>query len=303
MRRTAPRLLLAAVMTAATVTATAPPAAAEPPFVGWTALLPSLSLPYDPSSADDCVAGRIRCVDKVIRDMTRRFDALVERCDHDAVFSLAYLRTTEEYRRAASTPGFFADPPFVNHEDVLFARYYTAAYDAWHADRIAEVPPAWRVAYDAADRRRVAGSGNLLLGINAHVNRDLAFVLASIGLTAPDGSSRKPDHDQVNVFLNRVTEPMLAEAAKRLDPTMDDAGTPYGLSYTTLMQLLVTWREAAWRNAERLVSAPDRAAQDRVAQEIEDSAAAQARAIVAEYSYVPPVSSSAARDAFCAVHA
>jgi hypothetical protein len=37
----------------------------------------------------------------------------------------------------------------------------------------------------------VTGSGDLLLGISAHVNRDLPFVLASLGLVAPDGTSRK----------------------------------------------------------------------------------------------------------------
>ena len=55
--------------------------------------------------------------------------------------------------------------------------------------------PARGRSHDAAKGRQVTGLGNLLLGMNAHINRDLPFVLYSIGLTAPDGSSRKPDHD------------------------------------------------------------------------------------------------------------
>src|SRR5687768_10421492 len=73
--------------------------AEEPPFVGWTALLPGLTTAYEPSSDNDCAAGRTRCVDAVIREMRRRFDPLARACDHDAIFSLTYLRTTEEYRR------------------------------------------------------------------------------------------------------------------------------------------------------------------------------------------------------------
>jgi hypothetical protein len=105
----------------------------------------------------------------------------------------------------------------------------------------------------------VTGSGDLLLGISAHVNRDLPFVLASIGLVAPDGTSRKADHDRINVMLNKVQEPLLAEQAARFDPDMAVPATPYGLGYTGLMQTLMVWREAAWRSAERLVAAPDAA--------------------------------------------
>src|SRR5829696_7167335 len=123
--------------------------AEDAPFVGWSALLPGLSLPYDPTSADDCIAGRVQCVDRTIREMTRRFDDLATSCDHAAIFSLTYLRVTEEYRRTVDEP-FFDDTPFVNHEDTVFAHYYFAAFDAWNDGRIAEVPPAWRIAFEAA---------------------------------------------------------------------------------------------------------------------------------------------------------
>ena len=72
---------------------------------------------------------------------------------------------------------------------------------------------------------------------------------------APDGSSRKPDYVKVEDFLNRATEAMLAEAAQRFDPTLDDANDPVGLGYLATFQLISGWRENAWRNAERLVSA------------------------------------------------
>ena len=161
--------------------------AEDPPFVGWSALLPGLSLPYDVTSPDDCIAGRVQCVNRVIREMTRQFEPLASSCDHDAIFSLTYLRVTEEYRRTVEDPTFFDDTPFVNHEDVVFAGYYFAAFDAWQDGQTAFVPPAWRVAFDAARDRAVSANGNLLLGINAHVQRDLPFVLYSIGLVGPDG--------------------------------------------------------------------------------------------------------------------
>ena len=141
--------------------------------MGWTALLPGLTTEYEPSSENDCAAGRTRCVDAVIREMQRRFDPLARACDHDAIFSLTYLRTTEEYRRTIEDPAFFEDTRFVNHEDAVFARYYFQAYDNWSAGRRSAVPRAWAIAFAAADARAVSAAGNIALGINAHVQRDL----------------------------------------------------------------------------------------------------------------------------------
>ncbi|MGH3083879.1 MAG: DUF5995 family protein [Gaiellaceae bacterium] len=281
------------------------PAAAvaeDPPFVGWSALLPGLSLPYDVTSPDDCIAGRVKCVDKVIRQMTTRLDPLASSCDHDAIFALTYLRVTEEYRRTVETPTFFDDTSFVNHEDVVFAGYYFAAYDAWTAGRTAAVPPAWRVAFDAARDRAVSAYGNLLLGINAHVQRDLPFVLYSIGLVKPDGGSRKSDHDRVNQILNRVTDDVIAEVARRFDPTIDDANLPTFLDDLALFQTIVSWRETAWRHAELLVLAPTPEAREQVAQEIEGYAASQASELRAATGYLPLSGGSAARDVYCATH-
>jgi hypothetical protein len=290
---------------ALTVALAAPSAATadNPPFVGWSALLPSLALPYDPASPDDCIGGRERCVDKTIRQMTSRLDPLASSCDHNAVFSLTYLRVTQEYRRTiGADPSFFDDTSFVNYEDTVFAHYYFAAFDAWAAGRIEDVPPAWRIAFDAAAAHAVSATGDLLLGINAHVQRDLPLVLYSIGLVAPDGTSRKPDHDRVNEILNRVIEPLIAEIARRFDPTIDDTDLPTSLDDTTLFQLLAAWREKAWRNAEALAAAPTPQARNLVVAQIENDAASEARTIVASTAYPPLTRGSATRDAYCATH-
>lgn len=287
------------------VALSAPPVMADdPPFVPWSSLLPSLSTTYDPNSANLCNRGSIRCVDATIREMQRRFDPEVAACSHDAIFGLTYLRTTQEYyRTVAPDPAFFTDTPFVNHEDAVFASYYFGAQDDWRGGRHSQVPRAWQIAFDAADRHSVSGTGDLLLGVSAHVNRDLPFVLAAIGLVKPDGSSRKPDHDKVNEILNRVYGPVLSEAARRFDPSISNAvfdGST--LDDAALMQILVGWREQAWRNAERLVAATAPADHSLVAQSIEDAAALEAQSIVAQTQYVAPVTSSASRDAYCGTH-
>ncbi|MCA9602736.1 MAG: hypothetical protein KC417_11955 [Myxococcales bacterium] len=241
-----------------------------------------------------------QCVDKTIREMTRRYDRLHSSCDHRGIFALAYLLTTEEYQRASLEPGFFRDPEFINHEDVVFAQFYFAAYDAWESGRMADVPPAWRLAFAAANSRNSATSvGDALLGVSAHINRDLPIVLATIGLVDPEtGESRKPDHDKVNAFLARVA----------LDPAMQASWDPKfvtGIPGTPLTSvtaaLIQTWREAAWRWAELLISARTPEEEANVIAQIEWYAYQQGLALLASNHYLL-LQSSASRDAFCMAH-
>ena len=58
----------------------------------------------------------------------------------------------------------------------------------------------------------------LLLGINAHVQNDMPFVLAALGLRARDGGSRKEDHDAINEVLDRSYPDVVNAVRDRFDP-------------------------------------------------------------------------------------
>jgi hypothetical protein len=290
-----------------TVLAMSAPASAaaqdpDPPLINWPSLLPGLETTYQPSSADDCRAGRPACISALIREMAKRLDPLAESCDHDAIFGLSYLRTTEAFQQALSEPGFFNDPRYITHEGAVFASLYMDAYDTWHSNNRAATPPAWAIAFDAAQNRKVSALGNLLLGMNAHIQRDRPFVLAAIGMAEPDGTSRKGDNDDVNVFLNRVSVPLTKEIASRFDPTFDDTDTPTELDEMLSFEPVMMWREIAWRNAERLRAARTNTELAAVSADIERYAASQAVLIRGLASYLAPLQTSAPRDAFCALH-
>ena len=55
-------LAVAAALLAGLLAMATPAQADEPLFVDWTSLLPSLTTTYQPSSANDCSAGRSSCV-------------------------------------------------------------------------------------------------------------------------------------------------------------------------------------------------------------------------------------------------
>ena len=245
----------------------------------------------DVSGRRVCQVGDPACVRLVIREMDKRFRRLARRCDHDAIFSLLYLRTTETFRNTLDTIGY-ADPASVVREDARFAEYYFRAFDAFHGRR-GSVPPAWDVAFTAARGRTVLSGGDALLGFNAHIQRDLPFVLYDLFLRGHPVSHE--DHTLVNEFLAQVDA--TAEIAGRFDPTFGDNSDP-----AALFQLIVDWRELAFTNYLRLRDAPTPAARAAVAAEIEAYAGGVAAAI-AQSTALPPGQDSSARDAFCAAHA
>jgi hypothetical protein len=290
--------LVAAALALPTLAA---PARADVQYVPWSTFLAGWTDAYVPTSANDCVAGRSTCVKQTLKELDRILQVTGKSCSHHAVFALAYTRITQTYVWSRQQ-GFYQDVPFANHQDAVFARYYTDAWTNWRNGNRAAVPQAWLTTFDAAAAGTVTGTGDLLLAINAHINRDLPYVLASVGLVAPDGSSRKPDYDKVEDFLAAASEPMLAEAAQRFDPSMDDGHDPLDATYTVVMQAISGARENAWRNAEALVSAPTPEARALVEAKIENDANAAAEAIVLAEQYLPPVTSASTRDAYCALN-
>ena len=164
------------------------------------------------------------------------------------------------------------------------------------------MPQAWAIAFDAARAEDVTGIGDALLGISAHVNRDLPFVLERLGLVTPDGTSRHADHDRINGVLGRVMGPMMEEAASRLDPTIADRQVG-GQTFDDeqALQFIVGWRDNAWANAEKLAAAPTRAEHAAVAAEIETEAATTSRGLLAATTSASPADETA-RDDYCVTH-
>jgi len=254
-----------------------------------------------PSPRANCIHGSDHCIDRTLGEMYRRFHTVVPTCDDNNVFSLTYIRVTEDIR-AGVDEGFYPDERWINHLDAIFARSYFLAYDNFLAGRGDLVPPAWRIAFGAGRDGSVKGIGNLLLSMNAHVNRDFPFVLYQAGLVDREGRSRKAQHDSGNARLRALYKPMLAELSRRFDASIDDYDVPGTVADDeAFFSLLVEWRETAWRNAQRLAAAKSDAERRQVAASIEAYAVSQAELIYAGSAYAPG-ESRAARDARCAAH-
>jgi hypothetical protein len=256
------------------------------------------SVPWEPPA--ECDDGTPGCVDGVVAEMERRLHGLAAACDHDAPFALMYLRVTQAVRRGETSPGAYADAAYLARLDASFARLYFDAFDAWHGGRRADVPDAWQVAFELADRGRVTGVGDLLLGMNAHISRDLPFAVAGLGFRPGSRSAQQESFAQVNGVLERVARPMLAETARRFDPTIAAFSLPVlRANEGNLGVVLGGWRKTALRDAERLLQAPTPARRAAVARSIERTAAARAAVIAAATSRVPFSKAGRARDGYC----
>lgn len=226
------------------------------PYVPLTDLLPPL---YQDAPAEDrvarCGADGLRCVEFVEAQLAEweRFFG----CDHRAVFPTVYRLLTREARlQLESDPGFFDDPAGFGFEALAFYELYEQMVTDHLAGR--PIPPAWETAMAAAVEGDWLGLHDMLLAINAHVQRDMPFALAVVGLQLPDGTSRKPDHDRFNRTLNAAYTPIVNEIQRRYDPFLQEfLGEGLVVDNLAAQQLVALWREGVWRNAERLVRHAD----------------------------------------------
>jgi Family of unknown function (DUF5995) len=230
--------------------------------------------------------------------MRRRVARLAAACNHDALFAQLYLRTTEAFW-AAARAGRFRHRATMAHFDAWFARYYLRAYDVWHSSRRSSVPGAWQVAFGNSAGRAVRGIGNLLIGMNAHISRDLAHTVADLA-TGP-GARVDPDFALFTRVIQSIAGQAIAEIATRFDPTVALARIPVALGPKSFGAVIALWRTEAWRNGIALRDARG-AARAAVDRRIEATSVLRADAIVAGTAYLPLVQSSRSRDVYCAAH-
>lgn len=83
------------------------------------------------------------------------------------------------------------------------------------------MPDAWRIAFDTAAAGDRFGAQDMLLGINAHVQNDMPFVIAALGVRTANDDSRKLDHDAMNEALRRGYQPVIDAVRERYDPSFD----------------------------------------------------------------------------------
>jgi len=200
--------------------------------------------------------------------------------DRRSIFLTLYGVVSAEMRdRLAS--GTFADEVWVERYAVAFANLYREALEAYEAGRMAEVPRAWRRCFDTAATGNNLVLQDVLLGVNAHVNNDLAFALDRVSVS-PDRESRRHDHNAVNQVLSGVTERATQRLASLYAPgisTMD--ATAGDLDELVSRMSLDTARDTAWESAVALADARGPVERGLAAARVSSRASLMARLLLA----------------------
>jgi hypothetical protein len=142
-------------------------------------------------------------IDGLIARMEALLAPLVARADPGRHFLATYLRTTRAVGEELARGGFL-DPPWVERWDVAFADLYLDALEVAVAGR--RPPEPWAIAFGAGKRADLPPLRHVLLGMNAHINYDLAQSLLAVisdaefddpGLLA----RRARDHEHIDQVL------------------------------------------------------------------------------------------------------
>jgi hypothetical protein len=173
---------------------------------------------------------------------------LIAAADRRAIFASVYTLTT--LRMAESIDANeYANTTWMRSYQTEFANHYRKALHDYAVNQRAQVPTAWLTAFDAAAGGQTLIIQDALLGMNAHINYDLAFAIEKVKLS-PSTASRYLDHTHVNTVLGEVSDEIIAALGALYGPSyaaLDSALGPVDELF--LAAGMATARQNAWTNA------------------------------------------------------
>ncbi|TQM44300.1 DUF5995 family protein [Pseudonocardia cypriaca] len=222
--------------------------AREPATTGSTQRLAELAGDSPPTSIPEVVKRLAE-----IRDYAASTSLLGEN-DGIAAFSKLYHIITSRVGDMVES-GEFSSSPFLVQLDIEFAERYFQALRRYAAD-IHTAPGVWRVLFDNRSDPKVPPVNFAVLGVNAHINFDLAHALvATWRHIGPDGdvAEREQFHDYR--LVNEVFETEMDGLREELDSlfSLGPDGAPWDVGANWLADLVVTFtRDLAWDEAKRV---------------------------------------------------
>jgi hypothetical protein len=154
----------------------------------------------------------IHTIEQVLTELDLIIQECVEENNFLAVFAYVYRRTTAKIKEGIEQERF-QDNKALEEFDVIFARLFIDAYNDYKADK--SIRACWKFAFDNRYFRTTIMQ-HLLLGMNAHINVDLAQA-ADIVNGDRDIGWLKHDFMLVNDLLEELIEEM-QERIRRASP-------------------------------------------------------------------------------------
>ncbi len=173
---------------------------------------------------------------------------LCRRDDRRAVFLAIYTAMTRAVENSVER-GQFSNSAWMRSYTVTFADYYRQAFLDYEKRRLGRVPDPWRIAFDTAVAGDALVTQDAFLGINAHINYDLALAVREVGV-ATDRATKYDDHRLINQVLARLVDTQQETLSEQYAPGIDDVDAALGrLDESVALFTMTEGREQAWRVA------------------------------------------------------
>ncbi len=185
-----------------------------------------------------------------------RMDRVLERCLRErsrlGYFAMLYRDVTARVRDAIAA-GAFDDGPRMERLDVAFAGRYLDAVELYWGGG----PPtrSWQVAFGCAHRWSPIVLQHLLLGMNAHINLDLAIAAAQ---TSPGAELPGLENDfrRITGLLGGMIDGV-QQRMERISPWLRVIDRVGGRTEDRMIGFAIgAARDLAWSAAQRLAAAP-----------------------------------------------
>jgi hypothetical protein len=196
----------------------------------------------------DIVEGSFESIADAADRLSRLEARLRTQGDRRAVFLTIYTRMTRDVHEGIEH-GTFADPDWMRQYVTTFANYYRRAFLAFERGNLGAVPDPWCIAFSTAINGDALIIQDAFLGMNAHINYDLALTLDDVGID-PNRSRKYADHRVINDILARLIDAQQDALADIYAAGVDDIDAVLGqLDESVTLRSMTKGREQAWRIA------------------------------------------------------
>ena len=218
-------------------------------------------------------------VDGVAEGLAKFEKHCIDTEDLRGVFATSYLEITRSI--ASQIDYAFKDPEWVAAYLIRFGNLYREALINFEKGDIKQIPKSWFIAFEAAKMKEGLVIQHLILGINAHINHDLAISLHDVGID-PGRNDKYHDHTKVNTILSKSTENLKREVATKYAPVLERLDRTTGhISDDVTNFSIPKAREHAWTFATALANARNEAERTILRKALDEQAAVLARLIMA----------------------
>jgi len=189
-----------------------------------------------------------------LNDVISRLDEIVEQCTDEkkraGYFAALYRRMTLAVADGIKN-NMFENAERMEKLDVNFAARYIDAYNAYYAGRPCSL--SWKFAFDNCANNHLIVLQHLLLGINTHINLDLAIAAA---VTAPGNAinALQNDFNRINNVIAALIDDVQECLCRVWFPMRMLAKIANGRQMSVLNFSIDKARATSWGNALLLAS-------------------------------------------------